>query len=193
MINYTPQINKAIKIAATLHEGQFRKGSTTPYIAHPYAVALMTQNYIDDESTFIAAILHDVLEDVPNRVYTAENMVEDFGRDITNIVETVTEPDIHIPTPEAWHARKNAYIANLQGTSDIRPLIVSACDKLHNMGELILGHEEHGSEIWNYFHARRDREYWFYETVLETFKSKVIPQEIIDLYTERLEKLRSLD
>lgn len=189
---YSEQVNKAIKTATQLHDGQFRRGSTIPYIAHPFAVAIMTQKYVDSEEVFIASILHDVLEDVPNRVYSAKNLAEDFGYDVLNIVETVSEPALNMPTQEAWRARKYAYLNSIQNTNDIRPLIISACDKMHNMGELAYGYEEFGKSIWTYFAAKREREIWFYGAVLEILKKKVLSPEIIEEYKKRLDKVETL-
>ena len=189
---YSEQINKAIKIAAKLHNGQFRRGSTIPYIAHPFAVALMTQDYIDSEDVFIGGVLHDILEDVPNRIYTAKDLASDFGYDILSIVEAVSEPDIRMPTQEAWRARKYSYLNNIQNTNDIRPLIISACDKMHNMGEIVYGYEDLGESIWTYFAAKREREIWFYDSVLDILKTKIIPPEVIEEYEKRLDKLKQL-
>ncbi len=189
---YSEQINKAIKIAAKLHNGQFRRGSTIPYIAHPFAVALMTQDYIDSEDVFIGGVLHDILEDVPNRIYTAKDLANDFGYDILSIVEAVSEPDIRMPTQEAWRARKYSYLNNIQNTNDIRPLVISACDKMHNMGEIVYGYEDLGESIWTYFAAKREREIWFYDSVLDILKTKIIPPEVIEEYEKRLDKLKQL-
>ena len=35
------QIEEAIEVAAEAHQGQYRKGTRTPYITHPYAVGLI--------------------------------------------------------------------------------------------------------------------------------------------------------
>ena len=189
---YSERINKAIKVATKLHEGQFRRGSTIPYIAHPFAVALLTQRYADSEDVFIGGILHDVLEDVPNRIYDSNDLAEDFGYDILNIVETVSEPDITAATQEAWRARKYVYLKNIQNTNDIRPLIICACDKMHNMGELAYCYDELGDSIWTYFAAKREREIWFFESILNILHTKILPTEMLDEYHERLEKIRSL-
>lgn len=189
---YSEQVNKAIKIATQLHDGQFRRGSTIPYIAHPFAVALLTQKYIDSEDVFIGGVLHDILEDVPKRNYTADDLVNDFGYDMLNIVETVSEPNITAPTQEAWRARKYAYLNNIENSTDIRPLIISACDKIHNMGELAYCYDDIGESIWTYFAAKREREIWFYESVLGILKTKILPPEMLEEYQNRLERLKSL-
>lgn len=189
---YSAKVNDAIRISAIAHEGQYRKGSKTPYVSHPFAVALITQKYIDDESTFIAAILHDVLEDVPADIYSRREMINDFGSDILGIVEDVTEPDILEPTEKAWLERKQKYIDHLYDIYDMRPLILSCADKIHNMSEIIREHAIQGGNIWKVFHADRKREIWFYEAVLEALKAKVIPQEAIEDYAEVLTELKKL-
>lgn len=189
---YSPRINDAIRIAAYAHEGQYRKGSSTPFIVHPMAVALITQKYVDDEDTFVAALLHDVLEDVPERVYSRTDMLHDFGADIVGIVEDVTEPDITEPTKEAWQERKQGYINHLAEISDIRPLMVSCADKIHNMSEIIREHKNSGGAIWKAFHVSRSREIWFYESVLAVLRQKVLPPEAIEEYTEILTNLKKL-
>ena len=185
---YSAKINDAIRTSAIVHEGQYRKGSSTPFISHPIAVALISQKYVDDETTFIAALLHDVLEDVPEQKYSSSDMKRDFGSEIVRIVEDVTEPDIIEPTQEAWLARKQGYIDHLAELSDMRPLIISCSDKLHNMSEII----REGGAIWQSFHASRAREIWFYESVLEILRQKVLPIEAIEDYTEILNKLKKI-
>ena len=152
----------------------------------------MTQKYIDSEEAFIGGLLHDILEDVPERVYSVDDLANDFGYDILNIVETVSAPDIRTPTQEAWRARKYWYLNSIESSNDIRPLIISACDKMHNMGELAYGYEELGKSIWAYFAAKREREIWFYEAVLEVLKTKILPPEIFEDYEKRLSKLKTL-
>ena len=189
---YSEKINAAIRISAHAHEGQHRKGSDIPYASHPYAVALMTQKYVDDEDVFIAALLHDVLEDVPSSVYSRKDMKRDFGASILGIVEDVTEPDITEPTEEAWLERKRGYIGHLGEINDIRPLIVATCDKIHNMTEIINDYSDVGRGVWDFFNVARKREIWFYETVLAILKDKVIPQEAIEDYEDTLTKLKKL-
>ncbi len=189
---YSDKISEAIIVSARAHEGQYRKGSTNPYVEHPFSVALITQKYLDDEDIFIAALLHDILEDVSEKTYSRSDMQHDFGASVLGIVEDVTEPNITEPTEEAWLERKQSYIDHLAEISDIRPLIVSTADKIHNMSEIIREYENVGSRVWDFFNVDRKREIWFYEAVLEVFKAKIIPQEAIEDYEEKLTKLKKL-
>ena len=47
-----------------MHQGQFRKDGRTPYVAHPFRVAMTVRHAfgVDDEVA-LAALLHDVIED----------------------------------------------------------------------------------------------------------------------------------
>ena len=190
---YSDAISKAIIISARAHEGQYRKGSTNnPYVEHPFSVALISQKYIDDEEVFIAALLHDILEDVSDKKYSRADMQRDFGATVLGIVEDVTEPDITEPTEEAWLERKQSYIDHLAEVNDIRPLIVSTADKIHNMSEIIREYEIVGSRVWSFFNVNRKREIWFYDSVLAVLKAKVIPQDAIEEYEEKLTKLKKL-
>lgn len=59
----TPRITTAFELAARVHARQRRTGTKIPYIAHPMAVASQVLVWGGNEDQFIAALLHDVLED----------------------------------------------------------------------------------------------------------------------------------
>ena len=191
-MQYTAKVNLAIRVAAKAHEGQNRKGSDNPFITHPFSVALISQKYLDDENVFIAALLHDILEDVPERIYSRSDMRRDFGDTIYGIVEDVTEPPITEPTNEAWMMRKQGYIDHLAETVDIRPLIVSLSDKIHNMSEIIREYDNRGNKVWEIFNAERKKEIWFYESVFAVLQQKVLPGDAISDYADLLRKLKYL-
>ncbi len=192
-MQYSDRINFAIRRATAAHDGQYRRNSATPYIAHPFAVALISQRYISDEDTFIACLFHDVLEDVPERVYSADDIYHEFGSEVLDIVKDVTEPDIEAEPWRAWQVRKDAYIAHLESVNDIRPLIVSASDKIHNMSEMLRDYGTNGERMWNAFFADKEREYWFYDSVFKVLKSKKdMSKQAIKDYEEKLRELRKI-
>ena len=194
MIHFSSRLNHAIRVASRAHEGQFRKGSDTPYIAHPMAVAMITQQYMEDEDMFIAALFHDILEDVPKWTYSRENIREDFGEEVLSIVEDVSEPNIDIPILAAWTERKNYYIEHISQTNNPKSIIVSIADKIHNMSEILREYETKGEDVWQNFHVDKGREIWFYEEVFNRIKNKEgIPEQAIRDYETILEQLRKLD
>jgi len=50
-------IEKAIVFAANAHDGQVRKGTSLPYISHPYAVGMYLQKANCSEEVIAAGIL----------------------------------------------------------------------------------------------------------------------------------------
>ena len=85
---YSYRIEQAIRAASVLHKNQLRKGSMPfPYITHLVATAFTLMDYTDDEDVIIAALLHDTLEDTD---YTIDELQEDFGGKVRELVEAVT-------------------------------------------------------------------------------------------------------
>lgn len=134
----TTKIQKAINVAAQLHLGQVRKSEDRlPYIVHPFAVAWILSDYTKDEEVIMAALLHDVLEDVEG--YYFADLVRDFGEKVAAIVKGVSEekdPIDHVGSASTWLVRKNGYLLNLE-TAPIESLLVSAADKINNLHTMI--------------------------------------------------------
>ncbi|OGG66725.1 hypothetical protein A3I99_04845 [Candidatus Kaiserbacteria bacterium RIFCSPLOWO2_02_FULL_45_11b] len=126
---YSYRIEQAIRAAAVLHKNQLRKGSMPfPYITHLVATAFTLHDYTDDEDVIIAALLHDTLEDTD---YTIDELQEDFGGKVRDLVEAVTEPK---STPEqkiSFKEKKRIYAEQLKKAPE-GSLLVAAADKIHN-------------------------------------------------------------
>lgn len=74
---------KAIELATRAHDGQLDKGGS-PYIFHP--MRLMLQ--LSKEEDWIAAILHDVVEDTD---WTLEKLADEgFSREVVSIIDSLT-------------------------------------------------------------------------------------------------------
>ena len=131
---YSYRIEQAIRAAAVLHKDQLRKGSMPfPYVTHLVATAFTLMDYTDDEDVIIAALLHDTLEDTD---YTIDELQEDFGGRVRELVEAVTEPK---STPEnkiSWRDRKNTYSQQLKKAPK-DAVLVAAADKIHNFRTLV--------------------------------------------------------
>jgi (p)ppGpp synthase/HD superfamily hydrolase len=131
---YSYRLEQAIRAAAVLHKDQKRRGKLPlPYITHLAAVAWLVADYTKNEDCVIAAWLHDTLEDTD---YTAEELEEDFGREVRKIVETVTEPKEKDGEKLPWKERKTAYLEQLKAGPN-EALLVAAADKIHNMRSIV--------------------------------------------------------
>jgi len=72
------KIEQAFLFAKKLHDGQYRI-SEEPYIIHPIEVAKILVDLKADESTIIAAFLHDLLEDTDTK---PEEIEKNFSTDV---------------------------------------------------------------------------------------------------------------
>ena len=80
-------IRKAYICANSNHKEQNRV-SGEKYINHPLNVAYILADLELDDSTIAAALLHDVVEDTP---VTHEDIINEFGKEIAEMVEGVTK------------------------------------------------------------------------------------------------------
>ncbi len=126
---YSYKVEQAIRAATILHQDQLRKGSVPlPYISHLIATTFILSDYTQDEDTIVAALLHDTLEDTD---YTAEEMLEDFGGPVTEIVLAVTEPKSQNGEKLPWIEKKRLYAKQLRSGPEAA-LLIAAADKSHN-------------------------------------------------------------
>lgn len=158
---------RAINVAAWAHDGQLRKGTDIPYVSHVYGVMhLVSQQSGVEEDTQIAALLHDVLEDVPQR-YSATDMTRDFGSNVTEIVQALTK-DKSLP---AWQERADDYLARLQGAPRA-VVIIAACDKVHNLSSILADYELVGEQLWERFNSGKQAQHWWYHAVYEALVTR---------------------
>lgn len=125
---FSPGVEAALRAALGAHEGQTRKGDSTPYITHPFHVALLLARSGADDVTIQAGLLHDVVEDCDG--WTPERVAAEFGAEVAGVVAEVTERK-----GESWETRKGEALAAVEGMS-LRALVVKCADKLHNMRSL---------------------------------------------------------
>ncbi|HVY53779.1 MAG TPA: RelA/SpoT family protein, partial [Gammaproteobacteria bacterium] len=125
-------IEEAYLFAKKAHEGQVRFTGES-YITHPIAVARVLAQMRMDETTIMAAILHDVIEDT---YVEKQEVAQRFGEDVANLVEGVTKlTQIHFES-HAQAQAENFRKLIMAMTRDIRVILVKLADRLHNMRTL---------------------------------------------------------
>lgn len=131
---YSYRVEMALRAATVLHKGQVRKGSLpVPYVSHLFAVGLLVLDYTDSEDALIGALLHDTLEDTD---YTPEELEEDFGGRVREIVEALTEPQPTETKKVGWREKKDQYSRQLKQAPE-EALVIAAADKIHNMRSIV--------------------------------------------------------
>jgi len=130
--NHVEMVYQAYIMAATAHDGQFRK-SGEAYVFHPINVAMILAELQLDYACIVAALLHDCIEDT---TLTQEEISIDFGEEVANIVEGVSKITglrfNSITDKQAQNFRKLI----LAMTSDMRVMVIKLADRLHNMRTL---------------------------------------------------------
>ncbi|MBP6924746.1 MAG: bifunctional (p)ppGpp synthetase/guanosine-3',5'-bis(diphosphate) 3'-pyrophosphohydrolase [Candidatus Pacebacteria bacterium] len=182
---YSYRVEQAIRAASILHQDQLRIGSLPlPYISHLMAVVLILSDYTDDEDTIVAAFLHDTLEDTD---YTVEELREDFGGPVSEIVLTLTEPKLTSSGAKIpWLEQKKIYAKQLKAGSE-KALTIAAADKAHNFRTIIEEyHDDHKRFIQDFGPQTADR-MEAYQTIANIINSRLksdIVHEFNHTFTE---------
>lgn len=141
--------SSAFELAARAHATQCRKGTNIPYISHPMAVASRVLVWGGDEDQFVAALLHDVIEDA-GAEFAAE-IESTFGSDVLRIVRELSDAEPAKGERKApWIERKRAYIEHL-ATCGEKTLLVSAADKWHNLASVLEDVRKEGDAVYARF------------------------------------------
>jgi GTP pyrophosphokinase len=126
------EIKKAYVFTAKVHQGQLRR-SGEPYLVHPLGVAEIIAQLNLDESSVVAGMLHDTLEDT---LATPEEIEELFGPTVRALVEGVTKLSrVSFNTGEERQA-ENVRKMLVAMSQDLRVILVKLADRLHNMRTL---------------------------------------------------------
>lgn len=181
---YTYKIEQAIRAATILHEDQLRRGSIPlPYVSHLFAVMTILRDYTTDEDTLVAALLHDSLEDTD---YTFEELKDDFGGPIAEIVLTVTEPKYEKEVKLTWMERKKAYVKQIK-KGDQQALMVCAADKIHNLRSTVEEYYESYDRFIQDFGHNFEQRLEIYQSISNVLNSKLkndIVHEFNSTFTE---------
>ena len=83
-----------------------------------------------DDETICAGLMHDVLEDTP---ITYDQMKEEFGEEITFLVEGVTKlKNLNYSSREEKQA-ENIRKMVMAMSNDVRVVLIKLADRLHNL------------------------------------------------------------
>ena len=174
-------IEKAIAFATQAHKGQFRKGTTRPYIIHPLEVGNIVATMTDDEEIISAAILHDTIEDCEG---IDESMIcQEFSQRVAHLVVQESEDK-----SKTWLERKGATIAHLKNASR-EVQMIGLADKLSNMRDIDRDYPECGEELWNRFRMKDKKMIgWYYKGILSSLQEALEGVPAFGEYRQLVEK-----
>ena len=180
-----PKFDEAVRYARELHHDQVRKGTQIPYLSHLLGAAALVLDQGGDEDEVIAALLHDALEDQPERTSYTE-IAGRFGEKTARIVLACSDAVEHPKPP--WRARKERYLAHLRDQPE-DVLRVSLADKLHNARSIVADWRVIGDDVWSKFSAARHEQVWYYSSLLEVFERRA-PSPLVTELAVAVQQLR---
>jgi (p)ppGpp synthase/HD superfamily hydrolase len=171
IVGYSDRINHALAFAAKHHDRQVRKGTRLPYLTHPANVAIILTRYGRDESTVVAGILHDVIEDCVREDYSRRDLeqriAEKFGDEVLQSVLSVThrrkdDEGMEFSTEE----RKADYLERLAQAGESARWVCAA-DKVHNIRSIVsdLRRTIDPDTVWSRFAVGREGTVRWYRAV----------------------------
>lgn len=173
------QIVEATDLAWSWHGHQTRKGRVVSYMTHLSQVHGLVIDAGGNVAAAIAALLHDGLEDAPDPAERAvrEGIIQErFGREVLQIVLdcTDTTPAEAGDQKGPWRERKERYLTQLR-TAGPASLLVAACDKRHNLGDLVNDLRWEGPATLDRFNAGAAEQVWYFETLIEICRPALPP------------------
>ena len=187
----TQRLGQALALAVQAHDGQVRKGTAIPYIAHPMGVASIALEFGASEDQAIAALLHDALED--GGPHYAPLIEAQFGPGVLALVQACTDgvPDASGAKAD-WGERKRSYLAHLaEAPSEV--LLVSGADKLHNARAIVSDLITLGPDVFNRFKAGREGTLWYYRALADLLSQRRAPMAVmLEAEVRHLERLAGL-
>lgn len=157
---YSRLFDRALGLAAIVHRHQVRKGTPVPYVTHPFHVAMILERHGYAERFLVAAVLHDVLEDVraddarlrealretfpggfsdapedpAGFVAALDRFLEnEFGPKVATLVRGVTDRKVEAGRRLTTAEKRTRKLAELRNTAtDPDVLVLKAADAIHN-------------------------------------------------------------
>ena len=174
-------IDKAIAFATEAHKGQFRKGTTRPFILHPLEVGKIVASMTEDKEVICAAILHDTIEDCEG--ITEQMICREFSPRVADLVLQESEDK-----SKTWMERKSATIEHLKvAPKEIQ--MIGLADKLSNMRDIDRDYPECGEELWKRFRMK-DKSIigWYYKSIRDSLELSMKDTPAYREYSALIEK-----
>ena len=168
---------EATNLAWRWHGHQTRKGKTTSYMSHLLHVQALVLDFGGGAEEAIAALLHDSLEDANDpaeRAAREEEIGSTFGPGVMQTVLDCTDTTKSEAGERKgpWRERKERLLGQIRNASRSSQL-VAACDKRHNLGDLISDLRFEGLETLARFNADGPSQIWYFEAIVTACRAGI--------------------
>ncbi len=183
----------ALLYAIEIHADDLRKGTSIPYVSHLLSVCALVLEDSGDEDEAIAALLHDALEDHPEKLKRSDIEAR-FGSCVAKLVELCsdTPPDYQGGPKPPWYERKMGYVEQIR--RETYPLCrVALADKLHNVRTLVMDYRRFGDKIWTRFNANREDQLCYHMDLVNAFREAKAPTHLVNELESLVKELGGSD
>ena len=199
---YSPALDRALTVAGIVHAQQKRKGTAVPYLTHPVQVAMILARHGFPERLLIAAVLHDVLEDVtPDDPMLQRDLRETFPAafrdapedregflaaverfladafhgDVMALVRGLTDEKHRADGSRLpWHEAKRLSHDRLASEATPAEVVVVKCaDALHNARQVTNDLQSQGLSMMRRFNAGPEDTLRHYATVWQIARARL--------------------
>lgn len=179
---YSLALDRALTVAGLVHAQQKRKGTAVPYLTHPVHVAMILARHGQPERVLVAAVLHDVLEDLEPedpglqralretfpaafreaaedregfRAAVERFLGEAFGEDVMVLVRGLTDEKHRADGSRMpWHEAKRLAHERLAHPATPHEVVLLKCaDALHNARQVANDLQSQGLAMTRRFNA----------------------------------------
>ena len=162
------RITEALAFALRAHDGQTRKGTSIPYIAHPLGVSSLVMEAGGADDEVVAALLHDAVEDGGQEL--VDPIRDAFGERVLGIVLECSDAVVPKGAQKpGWWERKRAYVDRV-ATESPGAVLVTTADKLHNARAIEADLRELGDEVFTRFTSGREGALWYQRAITEALE-----------------------
>jgi GTP pyrophosphokinase len=107
-------------------------------------------------------------------------------------VESCSDSITSDPTKKLpWQERKENYLAHLRSAND-DAVLIAAADKLHNARAILSDYRVLGEELWHRFNAPKDKQFWFYYSLIATLRQTAAPKALVGELERVVKELKEL-
>lgn len=175
----TDRYTAAVAYAAAIHATHVRKGTDTTYLCHLLGVSALVLEAEGSEDEAIAGLLHDAVEDAGG-LPRADDIRVRFGDRVADIVLACSDSvDEERKRTVGYWERKQAYLDHLEATADLRAVLVSIADKVHNARAIVTDLERTGPEVLTKFNGSADEIKRYYSELLRIAETKGVPDTLV--------------
>ena len=194
---YSDRINHALAFAAKYHDQQVRRGTRAPYFTQPANVAVILTRYGCDDSTVIAGILHDMIEDsLAQGVLPAlleRRIVEKFGADVFATAEMVAQRRTDDDGVELQIDERRADTLQRLAVAGDASRWVYAATSLHRAAALLadVRRTVDPASVWNRASGSRVATTSWYRRLVERLRAVAFQAPIVDELDDVVQALES--